>query len=67
MPTALELARRALTADAAKALDPLEKLGFADPVQALETLDRIGGPPQSAPLPALALAELAGTGRPDEG
>ncbi|MYK41263.1 MAG: hypothetical protein F4049_13725, partial [Gemmatimonadetes bacterium] len=67
MPTALELARRALTADAAKALDPLEKLGFADPVQALETLDRIGGPPQSAPLPALALAELAATGRPDEG
>ena len=67
MPTALELARRALTADAAKALDPLEKLGFADPVQALETLDRIGGPPQSAPLPALALAELAATGRTDEG
>ena len=67
MPSALELARRALTADAAKALDPLEQLGFADPVQALETLDRIGGPPQSAPLPALALAELAATGRPDEG
>ena len=67
VPSALELARRALTADAAKALDPLEQLGFADPVQALETLDRIGGPPQSAPLPALALAELAATGRPDEG
>ena len=67
MPTALELARRALTADAVQALNPLEQLGFADPVQALETLDRIGGPPQSAPLPALALAELAATGRPDEG
>ena len=67
MPTALELARRALTADAAKALNPLEQLGFADPVQALETLDRIGSPPQSTPLPALVLAELAATGRPDEG
>ena len=67
MPTALELARRALTADAAKALDPLAQLGFADPVQALETLDRIGGPPQAAPLPALALAELAAMGQPDEG
>ena len=67
MPTALELARRALTADAAKALDPLAQLGFADPVQALETLDRIGSPPQSTPLPALVLAELAATGRPDEG
>ena len=67
MPSALELARRALAADAAKALAPLEQLGFADPAQALETLDRIGGPPQSAPLPALALAELAATGQPDEG
>ncbi len=67
MLTALELARRALAAAAAKALNPLEQLGFADPVQALETLDRIGGPPQSAPLPALALAELAAMGRPDEG
>ena len=67
MPTALELARRALTADAAKALNSLEQLGFADPVQTLEILDRIGGPPQSAPLPALALAELATTGWPDEG
>ena len=67
MPSALELARRALTADAAKALNSLEQLGFADPLQALETLDRIGGPPQSAPLPALALAELAATGQPDEG
>ena len=67
MPTALGLARRALAADAAKALNSLELLGFADPVQALETLDRIGGPPQSAPLPAFALAELAATGRPDEG
>ena len=67
MPTALELARRALTADAAKALNPLAQLGFADPVQAVETLDRIGGPPQSTPLPPLVLAALATTGRPDEG
>ena len=67
MPTALELARRALTADAAKALNPLAQLGFADPVQAVETLDRIGGPPQSTPLPPLVLAALAATGRPDEG
>ncbi|MCY3791626.1 MAG: hypothetical protein OXH63_22865, partial [Gemmatimonadetes bacterium] len=67
MPTALELARRALTADAAKALNSLEQLGFADPVQTLEILDRIGSPPQSAPLPALALAELATTAWPDEG
>ena len=67
MPTALELARRALTADAVQALNPLEQLGFADPVQALETLDRIGGPPQSTPLPPLVLAALAATGRPDEG
>ena len=67
MPSALELARRALVADAAKALNSLEQLGFVDPVQALETLDRIGGPPQSVPLPALALAELAATGQPDEG
>ena len=67
MPTALELARRALTADAVQAQNSLAQLGFADPVQAVETLDRIGGPPQSTPLPALALAELAATGRPDEG
>ena len=67
MPTALELAHRALAAPADKALNPLEQLGFAHPVQALETLDRMGGPPQAVPLPALALAELAATGRPDEG
>ena len=67
MPTALELARRALAADAAKALNSLEQLGFAHPIQALEILDRMGGPPQAAPLPALALAEVAATGRPDEG
>lgn len=67
MPTALELARRALTADAANALNSLAQLGFADPVQALETLDRIGRPPQAAPLPAVALAELAATARPAEG
>ena len=67
MPTSLEQARRALTADAAKAQHALEQLGFADSVQALKTLDRTGGPPQFAPLPALALVELAATGRPDEG
>ena len=67
MPTALELARRVLAADAAKALNPLEQLGFAHPLQALETLDRMGGPPLAAPLPAHALAALAATGRPDEG
>ena len=67
MPTALELAHRVLAAPADKALNPLEQLGFAHPVQALETLDRMGGPPQAVPLPALALAELAATGRPDEG
>ena len=67
MPTALELAGRALTADAAEAQNALEQLGFADSVQALKTLDRTGGPPQFAPLPALALVELAATGRPDEG
>ena len=63
----MELAGRALTADAAEAQNALEQLGFADSVQALKTLDRTGGPPQFAPLPALALVELAATGRPDEG
>lgn len=63
----MELAGRALTADAAEAQNALEQLGFADSVQALKTLDRTGGPPQFAPLPALALVELAATGRPAEG
>ena len=63
----MELAGRALTADAAEAQNALEQLGFADSVQALKTLDRTGGPPQFAPLPALAVVELVATGRPDEG
>lgn len=62
MPTPLELAQRALTARAADASHPLDQLGFADPLQARETLERI-----DTLLPALALAELAATGRPDEG
>ncbi|MBM3279968.1 MAG: hypothetical protein FJY95_18115 [Candidatus Handelsmanbacteria bacterium] len=62
------LARRALSCEPASALDPLGRLGFADPARASAALDRLAcEPPFLAPLPAQVLVALARAGRPDQG
>lgn len=61
------LARQALACEPEAALEPLRRLGFAEPERASAALDRLAGdPPFLAPLPAQALVALARTGRPDQ-
>ncbi len=61
------LAHQVLTCKEKKAAPLLRRLGFKEPRQALQVLDRLAGPaaPGIEPLPAQVLAAVARTGMPD--